>query len=87
MKRREFIALVGGASAWALRARAQQATVPVIGVLVATPPSSPILSRIATFRQALKETGYAEGQVAIEIRWADGQFDRWAKGPIGPLPM
>jgi len=61
--------------------------VPVIGVLVATPPSSPILSRIATFRQALKETGYAEGQVAIEIRWADGQFDRWAKGPIGPLPM
>jgi putative tryptophan/tyrosine transport system substrate-binding protein len=75
-KRREFIALVGGASAWTLRARAQQATVPVIGVLVATPPSSPILSRIATFRQALKETGYAEGQVAIEIRWADGQYDR-----------
>ena len=76
MRRREFIAFVGGtAAAWLLPARAEQSTVPVIGFLNAASPR-PFANYVAGFRAGLKETGYVDGQnVAIEFRWAEGHYD------------
>src|SRR4051812_5628505 len=78
MRRRQFIAGVGGAvtaSAWPLAARAQQ-TMPVIGFLGSEAPEL-WTSRVQAFRQGLSENGYVEGQnVAIEFRWAGGHHDR-----------
>jgi putative ABC transport system substrate-binding protein len=77
MRRRDFITLLGGAAVAApVGARAQQAGIPVIGFLN-TGSLDSYRTQVKTFHQALKETGYVEGQnVAIEYRWAENQIDR-----------
>ena len=76
MRRREFITLLGGAAAWPLAARAQRPEIPVVGFLHSASPEGwePM---VAAFRAGLNETGIVEGRdVAIEFRWAAGQYDR-----------
>jgi putative ABC transport system substrate-binding protein len=77
VRRREFIALLGGAAAaWPLGVRAQQAAMPVIGFLRSTSLAD-ATHLVDAFRQGLKETGFVEGQnVAIEYRYANNQIDR-----------
>jgi putative tryptophan/tyrosine transport system substrate-binding protein len=79
MRRREFIALAGGAAvAVPFAARAQQPTVPVIGYLSGSSSEAHVqTNQLAAFRQGLGETGYIEDRnVKIEYRWAESQYDR-----------
>jgi putative ABC transport system substrate-binding protein len=76
MRRRDVIALLGGAAAWPLAARAQQPVMPVVGLLDPTSPDT-FADRLRGFHRGLKDTGYVEGEtVAIVYRWAEGQNDR-----------
>src|SRR5262245_14081279 len=77
MRRRKFIALVGGtAVAWPLGARAQQPGLPVIGYLSSASPERDA-GRLQAFREGLSEAGYIEGRnVALEYRWAEEILDR-----------
>src|ERR1700730_9497547 len=77
MRRREFITIFAGAAGmWPLDARAQQSAMPVIGFLSSASPSA-YAGRVAAFRKGLNESGYLDGRdVAIEFRWAQGQYDR-----------
>jgi ABC-type uncharacterized transport system substrate-binding protein len=77
MRRREFIALLGGAAtAWPVIASAQQQGLPVIGYLSGQSPNEHAAS-LAAFRQGLNETGYFEHQnVGFEYRWAEGRYER-----------
>ena len=73
--RREFITLIGGAAAWPFAARAQQPTVPVVGLLQGADYDDPILT--AALRLGLSQSGFVEGKsVTIEYRDAHGQYDR-----------
>ena len=78
MRRRDFIKVVAGsAMTWPLVARAQQPSMPVVGVLSAEWPNAVTADRLRAFREGLNDTGYVEGRnVTIEYRWAEGRNDR-----------
>ena len=76
MRRRDFITLLGSTAAWPLMARAQQSSIPVVGILSSSSLSA-FTDLLGAFRQDLKETGYIEGRnITIESRWAEGRFER-----------
>src|SRR5215510_10020040 len=80
MRRREFIALFGSAAAvWPFAASGQQSTLPVVGYIHTLSPEN-VPHFLPAFHQGLKEQGFVEGQnLAVEYRWAHGQYDRLAE--------
>ena len=78
MRRRQFIVLLGGAAVWPALAQAQQPTVPTIGFMSGRSPDES-KHLVAAFHQGLGEAGFVEGKnIAVEYRWALGQYDRLA---------
>ena len=77
MRRRELMVFIGGvAAAWPLSARAQQPTIPVIGLL-GSATANEWTPYVRAFHQGLRDAGYVEGEnVAIEARWANSQYER-----------
>jgi putative tryptophan/tyrosine transport system substrate-binding protein len=76
MRRREFITFAGSVVAWPLTAHVQQTALPVIGFVNGASRQA-YAPQLATFIKGLSEVGYIVGSnVAIEYRWADGQYDR-----------
>src|SRR5215468_4409908 len=76
MRRREFLSLIGGVAVAPVIARAQQTSVPIVGLLGATTAQG-YAAQLAAFRKGLSEAGLVEGRdVVIEYRWADDQYDR-----------
>jgi putative ABC transport system substrate-binding protein len=76
MKRREFITLLGGATAWPLAARTQQPGMPVMGFLHIASPEA-YVHVVAAFRRGLAESDFVEGRnVTVEYRWGEGRLDR-----------
>jgi putative ABC transport system substrate-binding protein len=78
MRRRDFIAGLGGAAAaWPMAVRAQQTAMPVVGFVNGGSAATTPASFVTAFRKGLSETGYAEGRSAtVEYHWLDGQYDR-----------
>jgi putative tryptophan/tyrosine transport system substrate-binding protein len=76
--RRRFITLIGGLAAWPFAARAQQpGKPPTIGVIAGGTPSSHG-QLVAALVQRFRELGWTEGRTAVEVRWAEGHFERFA---------
>jgi putative tryptophan/tyrosine transport system substrate-binding protein len=76
MRRRKFITLIAGATAWPLAARSQESTMPQVGFLNSASADG-YASMAAAFKSGLKEAGFTEGQnVTIDYRWADNQYER-----------
>jgi putative tryptophan/tyrosine transport system substrate-binding protein len=76
MRRRTFLGLFGGAAAWPLAARAQQAAMPAI-VYIGTGSPAEVEARMAAFRKSLADGGFVEGRnVRIDTLWAGGHYDR-----------
>ena len=79
IRRRKFLATLGGAAVWPLAARAQQSAMPVIGFLSSGTQESDAF-RLTAIRRGLNEVGYVVGRnVAIEYRWAENQNERLPK--------
>jgi putative ABC transport system substrate-binding protein len=82
MRRRDFIALLGGTAAacsglWPLTARAQQSAAPVVGILGSASPGGIWIELFGAFRRGLSDLGYSEGRnVTLEARWAENHYDR-----------
>jgi hypothetical protein len=86
MIRREFIALLGGAAAWPLAARAQPRGLPVIGIVNGRSPED-AARNAAAFRKGLGEAGYVDGQnVTLEYHWMEGQYQRLPSVMIAAWP-
>src|SRR5262249_47782813 len=86
--RRKFLATLGGAAAWPLAARAEQAAVPVVG-FINLGVADASANRVAAFRKGLSEAGYAEGQnVIVEYHWLGVRPWSWtgSRGGFDPLP-
>ena len=76
MRRREFVIMMGCASAWSLAARAQQGAMPVVGFLSSRSPDEAAV-HTAAFRRGLSEAGLVEGRsVSVVFRWAEGRYEQ-----------